>query len=60
MHSDGDEKATAVLDAMIYQIVKEIGALAAVFQGKVDGIILTGGIPAPTINRSISSCWHNR
>ena len=44
MHLEGDEKATEVLDAMIYQIVKEIGALAAVFKGKVDGIILTGGI----------------
>ncbi len=44
MHIEGDEKATAVLNAMIYQIVKEIGALATVFQGKVDGIILTGGI----------------
>lgn len=44
MHTDGDEKATAVLDAMIYQIVKEIGALSAVLKGDVDGIILTGGI----------------
>ncbi len=44
MHIEGDENATAVLDAMIYQIVKEIGALAAVFKGEVDGIILTGGI----------------
>ncbi len=44
MHAQKDEKATAVLDAMIYQIVKEIGALSAVLQGDVDGIILTGGI----------------
>lgn len=44
MHRDGNKEATAVLEAMIYQISKEIGALSAVLKGKVDGIILTGGI----------------
>ena len=29
---------------MAYQVAKEIGACAAVLKGKVDGIILTGGI----------------
>lgn len=33
-----------VLDAMCYQIGKEIGAMAAVLKGKVDAILLTGGI----------------
>jgi len=33
-----------VLDAFCYQVAKEIGLLATVLEGKVDGIILTGGI----------------
>ncbi len=41
---EGDMKARAVQDAMCYQVGKEIGALAAVLQGNVDAIILTGGI----------------
>lgn len=35
---------TAIQDAMCYQIGKEIGAMAAVLKGKVDAILLTGGI----------------
>lgn len=40
----GDAKAKLVLDAMIYQIAKSIGGLATVFCGKVDAILLTGGV----------------
>lgn len=40
----GDEKARLVLEAMAYQIAKEIGAMATVLKGKVDAIILTGGV----------------
>lgn len=40
----GDAKANLVLDAMIQQIAKEIGAMSAVLNGQIDGIILTGGI----------------
>lgn len=40
----GDEKAKLVLDAMAYQVGKEIGKCAAVLKGKVDAILLTGGI----------------
>ncbi len=40
----GDEKARLVLEAMAYQIAKEIGAMATVLKGEVDAIILTGGI----------------
>ncbi len=40
----GDEKAKLIYDAFIYQIGKEIGTAAAVLFGKVDSIILTGGI----------------
>ncbi len=45
MVADGDKKAELVRDAFIYQISKNVAALAAaVFEGKVDQIILTGGI----------------
>ena len=44
MCEKGDEKAILVRDAFIYQICKNIGASAAVLKGKVDQIILTGGI----------------
>lgn len=40
----GDAKATLVFGAMVYQIAKEIGAMTAALKGKVDGIILTGGM----------------
>lgn len=38
----GERLAKLVWDAMIYQITKEIGAMAAVLWGKVDGILLSG------------------
>ena len=41
---DGDEKAKLVMNAFIYQLSKNIGAMAAVLKGKVDQIIITGGI----------------
>lgn len=41
---EGDEKAQFISDAMAYQVAKEIGQCAAVLKGKVDAIILTGGI----------------
>jgi butyrate kinase len=44
MALEGDESARLIQDAMSYQVAKEIGAMATVLQGKVDGIILTGGI----------------
>ena len=40
----GDAKAVLLLDALAYQMAKEIGALATVLAGKVDRIILTGGM----------------
>ncbi|SNU08599.1 butyrate kinase [Lachnospiraceae bacterium] len=39
-----EEKAKLVFDAFVYQVSKDIGAMAAVLKGKVDQIILTGGI----------------
>ncbi|MFO7790310.1 MAG: butyrate kinase [Bacteroidales bacterium] len=41
---NGDKKAGFISDAMAYQVAKEIGALSAVLHGKVDGILITGGI----------------
>jgi butyrate kinase len=40
----GDSQAAAVYEAMIYQIAKGTGAMAAVLQGKVDAVLLTGGM----------------
>lgn len=40
----GDEKADLVYRAMIYQIAKEIGACAAALQGRLDAVIITGGL----------------
>ncbi len=40
----GDAKAKLLLDAMCYNVGKSIGASATVLHGKVDAIILTGGI----------------
>lgn len=44
MAMEGDENARLIQDAMSYQVAKEIGAMATVLNGEVDGIILTGGI----------------
>jgi butyrate kinase len=43
---EGDSYAKIVYDAMIYQIGKSVGSCACVLEGKVDAIILTGGISA--------------
>ena len=40
----GDKKASTIWNGMIYQLCKSIGAMAAVLEGKVDGILLTGGL----------------
>ncbi|MBD3285838.1 butyrate kinase [candidate division WOR-3 bacterium] len=40
----GDEEAEEVLGAVAYTCSKEIGARAAVMAGKVDAIVLTGGL----------------
>lgn len=40
----GDQKAQLIQDAMAYQVAKEIGAMSTVLKGKVDAILLTGGI----------------
>ena len=40
----GDRKAGLVWNTMIYQICKQIGEMSAVLCGRVDGILLTGGL----------------
>jgi butyrate kinase len=40
----GDEKSKLILEAMAYQVSKNIGAMATVLKGEVDGILITGGI----------------
>lgn len=40
----GDEKAKLVYEAFVYAVAKEVCSYAPVFNGKVDLIVLTGGI----------------
>jgi len=41
---NGDAESAQFLRAFVYRISKEIGALAAAADGKVDAILLTGGV----------------
>ena len=42
--ANGDKEARFMLDAMAYSVAKYIGEMAVVLKGKVDAILLTGGI----------------
>lgn len=44
----GDNKCKEAIEAMMYQTAKEIGAMAVVLYGKVDAILITGGIAHST------------
>lgn len=44
MIDQGDKKAELIFEAMVYQVAKEIGSLAPITGGKIDAVILTGGI----------------
>lgn len=44
MIEEGDKRAELIFHAMAYQIAKEIGAMSTVLSGKIDAIILTGGL----------------
>ncbi|MBQ7085873.1 MAG: butyrate kinase [Clostridia bacterium] len=44
MVEENDPLAVLVWNTMIYQCCKQIGAMSVVLEGKVDGIILTGGL----------------
>lgn len=41
---EGDKYAEEVIDAMCYQTAKDVGAMATVLEGKVDVVIITGGM----------------
>jgi len=41
---EGDKSVRLIYNAMIYQICKEIGAMASVLNFNMDGIIVTGGL----------------
>jgi butyrate kinase len=41
---EGDGEAALIFDALVYQVGKEAGAMAAVLKGKVDAVLLTGGM----------------
>lgn len=42
--NEGDEKAAETKQAFLLQVAKDIGSMACVLKGKVDRIIVTGGI----------------
>jgi butyrate kinase len=42
--ANGDGRAALVFNAMAYQIAKEIGAMATVLMGRVDALLITGGM----------------
>ena len=44
MVKEGDRQATLIFEAMAYNVAKEIGKMAAVLEGRIDAIVLTGGI----------------
>jgi butyrate kinase len=53
--AEGDRYAEMLWNTMIYQIEKAIGAMAAVLHGKVDGILLGGGmVHNPDLVRQIT------
>jgi butyrate kinase len=41
---EGDEQASLIIDAMAYQVAKEIGAMSTVLECKVDAILVMGAI----------------
>ncbi|MBC7332711.1 MAG: butyrate kinase [Synergistetes bacterium] len=41
---NGDSYADLIYRGMVYQVAKEIGAMTAVLEGKLDAIVITGGI----------------
>ena len=46
----GEQPWLEVYQALAYQISKEIGAMATVLEGRVDAVLLTGGLPHPPLS----------
>jgi butyrate kinase len=40
----GGRRAALVIEALCYQVAREIGGMAAVLEGRVDAVLLTGGM----------------
>lgn len=40
----GNQEVTEIVEAMAYQVSKEVGAMSTVLLGRVDSIVLTGGM----------------
>ncbi len=40
----GDEKSKLIVDAFVYNVSKDVGAMSTVLSGKIDAILITGGI----------------
>ncbi|HCV43828.1 MAG TPA: butyrate kinase, partial [Bacteroidetes bacterium] len=45
----GEETAREVYEAMAYQVAKEIGGMSTVLAGKVDAVVITGGLATSTL-----------
>ncbi len=45
---EGDKKYTLISDAFAYNVAKAIGSMAVVLNGKVDAILITGGVAYDT------------
>ena len=41
---EGDEEYKLIFEAMAYHVAKQVGSMAPVLNGEVDGILITGGI----------------
>ncbi len=50
--TEGDEQAKCIVDAMVYQISKEIGAMVVAAGCDVEAIVLTGGLARSALVRS--------
>ncbi len=45
----GDDESKLIFQAMVYQIAKEISAMASVLSFQIDGVLLTGGMAHSTL-----------
>lgn len=53
----GDKKHKLVLEAMIYTVAKQVGAMHVALHGQTDAVILTGGIANNTYCVSLLRDW---
>lgn len=57
MADEGNKEAEVIRSAFILQVAKDIGSMACVLNGKVDQILITGGI---AYNKYITDCLTER